>query len=134
MTKSNGYPIRDGFKFDATGLSNPVHLWVEGADGKRKRSDSQATDENGVLLWAVGVTELKTTEYGRDVEVASEVTVSHPEKPLIKRHAPIVFKDLYLDASSKVNNGRAETIRKFTASSFVQAGSNNSQTTTTGKE
>jgi hypothetical protein len=114
-----GYTLEAGFELDANGVVEPVTQWVEGNDGKRVRSDAQATNDEGVPLWNIHVNWL-AEEYGREVEKTAIVTVPSLEKVTVKRHRPIRFKDLTLHVSARLNNGKAVLNEKFTATGFSQ--------------
>lgn len=77
----------------ATGVVEPVMQWVEDpTTGRRRPSDQQDRDEQGVLLWSVEVQHL-VEEWGRLSTVVSRVKVSAMTQP-----APPAFEVLQFES------------------------------------
>ncbi|MCL1801431.1 MAG: hypothetical protein FWG25_08750 [Promicromonosporaceae bacterium] len=48
-----GFALADSIELDASGTVQPVAKWVEGPDGKRVRTEEQAANDAGMLLWLI---------------------------------------------------------------------------------
>lgn len=96
----------------ATGIVEPVAEWVEGPDGKRHRTDSQARDEKtGLPLWGVEVT-YRVESWGRESTVMARVTVGADKMPVPGFFAPIVFAGLRADVRvNRSTNALSESWR-----------------------
>ena len=92
----------------ATGIVEPVNEWMETADGKRRPSDVQATDENtGMFLWGVEVLYTQTS-FGRESSVTAKVTVGAKDKPSPQKLTPIAFTGLEVEVRTNRAGGLTE--------------------------
>jgi len=115
---SNGFLLADNLDiFDAVGICDPVYRWDNSTGG---RSENQARDENNVPIWAIHISWLQTTQYGKETERSAIVEVAAPTKPELRRHKPIKFRGLVYQPSARLQNGRAVLQDKFTAESWSQ--------------
>jgi len=93
----------------ATGIVDPVMEWVEGADGKRRPSDTQARNEaTGMPLWGVEMLYIQTS-FGRRSTVTAMVTVDSPEEPKPAPMTPIGFNGLRVEVRVSKAGGLVET-------------------------
>jgi len=81
---------------DATGTVQPQNDWVETPEGKRVKSEYQARNAKGELLWLVETTR-PVKQWDRVVEKVAQVVVPSPTKPQVERHQPIRFSDLVVE-------------------------------------
>lgn len=79
----------------ATGNVSPVSEWTE-VDGKRKRSDVQATSEQGLPLWNVEILR-QVRSFGEEKTVAMSVEVGSKTLPKIEAFSPVRFESLSVD-------------------------------------
>lgn len=92
----------DGTRLDttATGTVSPVPVFVEMPDGSRRPdpNGTQATTDEGVLLWTVDALVYEITRDGENSEVIG-VQVPAPQRPVVGRLQPIAFHGLTLRSS-----------------------------------
>jgi len=120
----SGYPL-DTKRFiehadlTATGIVTPVPVWKEGEDGRRQRTDVQATNAAGVPEWMVNVSWLGES-WGRAQEKTAGVRVASHTEPQVRRHHRVDFIDLTLNVHV---NRDGRLVESFTASGIrPQAG------------
>ena len=102
----------------SNGVVESVAVWAEQPDGRRTRTGQQATTEDGVPLWGLGVTWLGQ-EYGRQVDKSATVTVPSRTQPVVQRHRPIAFVGLGLTV--RINKA-GRLIESLTADAIQQPG------------
>ena len=112
------YELKDDtLEMAYTGIVNPKVEWVEGADGRRVRSDVQALDDHGVPLWLGSTTRL-TENFGRQSETLADVTAPSPERPNVRRHDDAQFVGLAVEV--RVNKTTGQLVETFTALGLVE--------------
>lgn len=94
-----------------TGLVSEVKDWIEGADGRRRPSDTQARDEQtGVPLWDVEVLYLQAS-FGRESNKTGLVRVANPTRPVAGEFAPADFDRLTVEVRISKTGGLIESWR-----------------------
>lgn len=103
----------------ATGVVSAAQKWVEGADGKRMRSDDQARDEaTGMPLWEVEIVR-QVESFGRLSTVTAKIQVQSQEEPRPRVFTPITFEGLVVSvrvnkAGALVEYWSAESVKDLT--------------------
>lgn len=83
------------FRPIATGNVSAVAEWSE-VDGKRKRTDVQATNDAGLPLWNVEILR-QVRSFGEEKTVAMFVEVGSKTLPKIEAFSPVKFENVSVD-------------------------------------
>lgn len=103
--------------YRATGVVNPVMEWTEGADGRNRPSDVQATDDNGVPLWQVEMWR-KGESFGAESSSVETVLVPHPQEPQVKEFGPLEVHGLTVEVF--IQGNRAAKDGLYTKGTLVE--------------
>lgn len=93
-----------------TGNVEPMREWSEGADGRNRPTDVQATGQDGVPLWSVEVLR-QDKVFGSEKTVSAQVTVPSRTQPEIKAFAPIALRGVEVSVYAAKNGGMRESWR-----------------------
>ena len=95
----------------STGIVNEVKDWVDGPDGRRRPSETQARDEDtGMPLWEVEVLYRQVT-FGRESNTTGTVRVGSPVQPVMGEFAPVAFQGLSVEVRVTKAGGLSESWR-----------------------
>lgn len=95
----------------STGIVNEVKDWVDGPDGRRRPSETQARDEDtGMPLWEVEVLYRQVT-FGRESNTTGVVRVGSPVQPVMGEFAPVAFQGLSVEVRVTKAGGLSESWR-----------------------
>lgn len=95
----------------STGIVNEVKDWVDGPDGRRRPSETQARDEDtGMPLWEVEVL-YRQTAFGRESNTTGTVRVGSPVQPVMGEFTPVAFQGLTVEVRVTKAGGLSESWR-----------------------
>lgn len=95
----------------ATGITEPIMQWIEdGTTGRRRPSDVQDVNENGVPLWAIEV-QYVAEAWGRLSTVVAKVTMPSPEAPQLAAFEVVPFVGLSVTVTPTKAGGMREAWR-----------------------